>query len=120
MPHPHGIAVRTGGTADGTLLSSVKGGEVALQAAQYEAQRPRVHHADRFEGVENTTVSNGRARCWRALDHRCRVLPSPRERVSVSSTASRPSTVSARPEETSHLANPDLNLSFTKGIFMGE
>src|SRR5258707_784563 len=57
-------------------------------------------------------------RCWRALDRRCYLLLPSRRRAFVSLVAPRSSP--ARPEEAPHLANPDLNPSFTKGIFMGE
>src|SRR5690242_2271841 len=59
-------------------------------------------------------------RCWRGLVRRCYLLSPSGRRASVSTAASRPSPGPVHPIATPHLANPDLNPSFTKGIFMGE
>src|SRR5689334_1128628 len=57
MPHPHGVAVRRRGTTRHTLVTGVEGGEIALQAAQDEAQRPRIHHPWICAKGPNTVLS---------------------------------------------------------------
>ncbi len=43
MPQPDGVAVRSGGVAGGALVARVKNREIALQAAEHQAERLRVH-----------------------------------------------------------------------------
>src|SRR5207245_30986 len=62
VPHPHGVAVRPRGAGDGAIVTGAEVREIALQAAQYEAQRPRIHHLPVWsKEVYRSTASNAHA-----------------------------------------------------------